>query len=421
MISIKALGLPSKRLIASYLLDWVVILAIAAVGGAWNWLRPYHRPFSLVDLTISYPLVDHETVPVWLLVVVALIAPAVIIFLVCLIFVPGPTAHKRTPRSLKWRRKFWEWNTGWMGLGLSLAVAFLVTQGFKNLLGKPRPSMLARCQPDLSRLQEFTVGDFGSSIDPRWVLVSSGICTQPDQDMLDEGFRSFPSGHASFSWAGLLYLTLFLCSKFAIAVPFLPPRPYSPNDDEIAMETERLDTLPIYHSRDASTSSTSKEGTTIPNMAHQHPGIVPIRNQAAAPPNYLLVAFFVPVGAAVYITCSRYFDFYHFGIDIIAGSLIGIVSAWFSFRWYHLPIRQGAGWAWGARSRDRAFAIYLGQASYVGAEGWISAKAKGAAPPTGASGDVEHGASIMTGPGMDGSVERDVTGGRNGVGSSSTV
>lgn len=45
------------------------------------------------------------------MVVVGLIAPAAIIFFVCLIFVPGPTADPSTPKSLIWRRKFWEWNS----------------------------------------------------------------------------------------------------------------------------------------------------------------------------------------------------------------------------------------------------------------------------------------------------------------------
>jgi hypothetical protein len=52
------------------------------------------------------------------------------------------------------------------------------------------------------------------------------------------------------------------------------------------------------------------------------------------------------------------------------GSLIGITCAWFSFRFYHLPITRGAGWAWGPRSYDRAWGIGVGRGSYVGTEGW---------------------------------------------------
>ena len=98
----------------------------------------------------------------------------------------------------------------------------LNVKGMKNLFGKPRPNLLARCQPDLDNIGAHVVGGWGQDISMRWTLVESSICTQTNMRILDDGFRSFPSGHSSFSWAGMLYLSLFLCSKFAIAIPFLP-------------------------------------------------------------------------------------------------------------------------------------------------------------------------------------------------------
>jgi membrane-associated phospholipid phosphatase len=172
---------------------------MAAVGGGWNFIQPFQRPFSPVDLNISYPYQTSEMIPTWLLVVVSLVGPAAIIFVVCLVLVPGPTAERGTPKSLIWRRKLWEWHTGWLGLALSLATAFLITQGMKNLFGKPRPDLLARCQPDLDRIQEFAISplQWGQRFNPNWVLVTAGICTMTDQDILRDGFRSFPSGHSS--------------------------------------------------------------------------------------------------------------------------------------------------------------------------------------------------------------------------------
>lgn len=102
--------------------------------------------------------------------------------------------------------------------------------------------------------------------------------------------------------------------------------------------------------------------------------LIPARNQAAAPPNYLLALPLVPICTAIYITATRFNQFFHHGFDIISGSLIGILAAWFAFRWYHLPLSQGSGWSWGARSRDRAFAIGVGVPGYVGTEGWASKK-----------------------------------------------
>ena len=185
------------RLVASYIFDWFVIIAMAALAGGWNWLEPFKRPFSPVDLSISYPYKADEMIPTWLLVLCSLILPAGIIMVVCLVFVPGPTAERGTPKSLIWRRKLWEWNTGWMGLALSLATAFLITQGMKNLFGKPRPDLLSRCQPDLSRISEYAVNPVGEVFNPAWVLVHPGICTSTDEGLLNDGFRSFPSGHSS--------------------------------------------------------------------------------------------------------------------------------------------------------------------------------------------------------------------------------
>jgi membrane-associated phospholipid phosphatase len=197
MRTIKGVGVPSVRLIASYIFDWIVIIAIAAIAGGWEYVEPFKRPFSPVNLDISYPYQTSEMIPTWLLVVVSLIAPAGIVFIVCLIWVPGPTAERGTPKSLIWRRKLWEWNTGWMGLALSLATAFLITQGMKNLFGKPRPDLLSRCQPDLNRIRDYTINPVGEFFDPAWVLVTPGICQQTDNDILKDGFKSFPSGHAS--------------------------------------------------------------------------------------------------------------------------------------------------------------------------------------------------------------------------------
>lgn len=85
-----------------------------------------------------------------------------------------------------------------MGLALSLATAFMITQGMKNLFGKPRPDLLSRCKPDLGRIEEFAVNPIvGAAFNENWVLVTSGICTTTDEDLLKDGFKSFPSGHAS--------------------------------------------------------------------------------------------------------------------------------------------------------------------------------------------------------------------------------
>jgi hypothetical protein len=133
-------GRISLALILSYVVDWLVIIAAAGIGAAFSVITPNKRPFSLDDANISFPYDNDEKISTALLAVCALAAPAAIIFLISILLVPGPTVPKSVPQSLVWKRKLWEWHTGWLGLALSLAAAFLITNGMKNLFGKPRVS-----------------------------------------------------------------------------------------------------------------------------------------------------------------------------------------------------------------------------------------------------------------------------------------
>lgn len=343
---------------------------IAAIGGGINSVEPYKRPFSLLDLSISYPKVE-EQITTSTLVVVSLVAPAIIIFIIVAVLVPGPRATRELRRSTLIKRKLWEWEQGWAGLALSLAMAFFVTQGMKLLFGKPRPSCIARCEPDLNNVGDYVVGGYGQPISDRWVLVSANICTNPDTHLVNDAFKSFPSGHASFSWSGLLYLSFWICSKFAVTIPYLPTQPFS---HDVALSRSGVHELLPLHRNNAGRGSVD-EHSAKHEATHATNDFVkdtPIRNQAAAPPNHLIVVAFIPIAVAIYICSTRFVEFYHFGFDLISGSIIGILSSWFSFRWYHLPISRGSGWAWGPRSRDRAFGIGVGVGNYVGVEGWGS-------------------------------------------------
>jgi len=92
------------------------------------------------------------------------------------------------------------------------------------------------------------------------------------------------------------------------------------------------------------------------------------RDEAAAPPLWLVCLAYIPIGGAFYIATSRYFDFHHHGFDVISGSFIGIVIAILAFRFYHVPLGHGAGYAWGPRSRARAFGVGIGRYGWVDEE-----------------------------------------------------
>jgi membrane-associated phospholipid phosphatase len=357
----------SLKVIFSYVLDWIVLIAFGFGSLGVGYITPNKRPFSLNDPNISFPYAETETVPSWLLLVLVAIVPIVSVFVVAIIFVPGATVPRNTPRSLVWRRKLWELHVGWMGLALSLVIAFFFTQGMKNMFGKPRPDLLDRCQPDIENAARYVVGGFAGE-NPLGLLYSAGICKQSDHEKLDDGFRSYPSGHSSSAAAGLVYLSLFLASKFAVTIPFVVPN----------SATSSHASRTAFPSRSLSDHKASVhpdnewDGESL--VGEHNAKIQSIRRQAAAPPLYLLALTLIPFGTSVFIAASRWWDFRHHGFDILFGWLMGLLSAIYAFRYYHLSIQEGAGWAWGPRSDDRAFWAGVGRVGYVGESSGVSKK-----------------------------------------------
>lgn len=313
-----------------------------------------------------FPYTEDETVPSWLLVVLCGGVPIVAIFLVAIVFVPGGTVPKNTPWALVWKRKLWELHVGWLGLLMALASSFFFISGIKNMCGKPRPDLLSRCQPDLENAAKYLIGgltgDTKLNAPPIGLLYSASICTQTDSKKLHDGFRSYPSGHAGASAAGLIYLSLFLASKFSITLPYVPASNGSDGHVVHAAFPSRMQSASDSYD-DSSSPMTAKAANS---SARQNSKLQALRGQAAAPPVYLLAITLTPFCVAIFIAASRWFDFRHHGFDILFGFLIGIITAIYSFKYYHLPIRQGAGWAWGPRSDERAFWAGVGRLGYAG-------------------------------------------------------
>ncbi|KAK2861203.1 hypothetical protein FQN49_004436 [Arthroderma sp. PD_2] len=340
-----SIGRISKLVVFSYVIDWIVILLMAALGRIFAIAQPNRHSFSLRDPHISYPFAVEETVSVTVLVLVTLVAPIILIALFSLLFIPGRSAAAGAPSSLVWRRKLWEWNAGWMGLGVAYACTYAATEGMKVLFGKPRPDMLSRCDPDLSDIASHIVGGLGQRLEGAPDLVSWTICRDTSTTALRDGFVSFPSGHSSSSFAGLVYLTLWVCSKLFIAFPNLSPTLFT--------RTIRAASFHPHPDDEETAENHSSSSDTVP-----------LREQGAAPPTYLLLIAAIPICTAVFIASSRWVDNRHFGFDILFGALMGTLFAWIGFSLYHLPLASGAGWAWGPRSRHLAFFAGVGYPTY---------------------------------------------------------
>ena len=83
-----------------------------------------------------------------------------------------------------------------LGLFISLILTSFLTDVVKNSVGRPRPDLLARCKPARGT--------------PEHSLVTIEVCTETNQHVLQDGWRSFPSGHSSFAFSGLGYLALYV-------------------------------------------------------------------------------------------------------------------------------------------------------------------------------------------------------------------
>lgn len=146
-----------------------------------------------------------------------------------------------------------------LGLFISLILTSFITDIIKNSVGRPRPDLIARCKPKRGT--------------PEHGLVTVEVCSETSHHILHDGWRSFPSGHSSFAFAGLGYLALVFAGQMHV---------FRPHAD----------------------------------LARA------------------LVAL-IPLLGALMIAISRCEDYRHDVYDVTTGSLLGILTALFSYRKYY--------------------------------------------------------------------------------------
>ncbi|KAI4691071.1 uncharacterized protein J4E84_003361 [Alternaria hordeiaustralica] len=186
------LGAAARFWQRSYASDYVgiAILVCGYIVAQIQFLaEPFHRMFFLDNLAINYPHAEHERVPVSWLFIYAGAVPLGVLIAWALVLRPG--THKAHVTIL-----------GWF---ISMILTMFITDVIKNAVGRPRPDLIARCKPAPGT--------------PAHQLVTFDVCTETNHHILHDGWRSFPSGHSSFSFSGLGYLALFIAGQCHVYRP----------------------------------------------------------------------------------------------------------------------------------------------------------------------------------------------------------
>ncbi|KAE8146841.1 phosphatidic acid phosphatase type 2/haloperoxidase [Aspergillus avenaceus] len=227
-------------------------LALGCIVAGWVLIQlfvtPFHRLFSLDNKAIQYPFAVVERVPVVWSIIYAAAIPLGILLLWTVVFRPNRYKLQVTI----------------LGFLIALMLTSLLTDIIKNAVGRPRPDLISRCIP-----KKGTSGN---------ALVAWTVCNQTNQHILQEGWRSFPSGHSSFSFSGLGYLSFFLSGQMHVFKP-------------------RADLCRC------------------------------------------LVAL-VPFLCALMIAISRLDDYRHDVYDVTCGSILGTLVSYFSYRRYYPSLRS---------------------------------------------------------------------------------
>ncbi|PWA41488.1 phosphatidic acid phosphatase type 2/haloperoxidase, Lipid phosphate phosphatase [Artemisia annua] len=170
-----------KELARQHMHDWLVLVLLASIDLFLNIIEPFHRYVAEDMMTdMKYPFYEKDTIPMYAVPVYAGILP-IGIFLIY---------YMR-------RKDVYDLHHAMLGLLYALLITAVLTDSIKDATGRPRPNFFYRCFPDGKAA--FT--DNGD------------VLCHGDAHKIKEGYKSFPSGHTSWSFAGLGFLALYLCGK----------------------------------------------------------------------------------------------------------------------------------------------------------------------------------------------------------------
>lgn len=167
-----------------HMYDWIVLLLLVVIDGVLNTIEPFHRFVGSDMMTdLRYPM-KKNTIPFWAVPIYGIIGPMVIITVIYFK-----------------RRNVYDLHHAILGLLFSVLITAVLTDAIKDGVGRPRPDFFWRCFPDGV---------------PAYDKVTTGVLCHGKASDIKEGHKSFPSGHTSWSFAGLGFLSWYLAGKIKV-------------------------------------------------------------------------------------------------------------------------------------------------------------------------------------------------------------